>query len=463
MSQFDTVVVGAGPGGYVAAIRAAQLGQKVAIVEREYLGGVCLNVGCIPSKALIQASERYQYALDSSTFGISSDNVKIDWTKAQEWKQTKVVDRMTSGVKYLLESNKVEIVKGEATFTDKNKLSVRSDSGTKEYTFNNAILATGSTPIEIKGFEFNDRILDSTGGLALESIPESLVVVGGGYIGSELAGVYSRLGTKVTILEGANMILGGFDKDMVRLVEKEFKKHGTEIVTQAMAKHAEVKGNKVEVTYEVKGESKKITADYVMVTVGRRPNTGNIGLDKAGVEVTDRGLVKVDQQGRTSNENIFAIGDIVQGAALAHKAMYEGKVAAAAISGNKAEVVDYVAMPAVAFTGPELASAGHTKDTAKEAGLAVKVSKFSYGANGRAVSLDAADGFVKLVTTTDDNTVVGAQVAGHGASDLIAELTLAIEAGMNADDISRTIHAHPTLAEMVNDAAESALGKPIHG
>ncbi len=461
--ELDTVVIGSGPGGYVAAIRAAQEGQQVAVVEKEYIGGVCLNVGCIPSKALISASERYVEAQDPSLFGISTEKVEIDWDKTQDWKQNTVVKTMTDGVQFLLEKNNVEIIRGTATLTGPNAFELETAEGeTENYTFKHAILATGSTPIEIGGFEYGGRVLDSTGGLNLEEIPESLVVVGGGYIGSELAGVYSRLGTKVTILEGAKDILGGFDKDMVRLVKKEFEEHGAEIIGNAMAQEAIQSDDGVTIKYEVKGEAHEIEADYVMVTVGRFPNTKGIGLEEAGVELLDNGLVKVDEQGRTSQDHIFAIGDIVEGAALAHKASYEGKVAAEAISGKDSKV-DYKAMPAVAFTGPELASAGHSRNSAKEAGLDVKQTKFQYQANGRAVALGKANGFVKIITEKETNKVVGAHVAGHGASDLISELTLAIENELTAEDIADTIHAHPTLGEMVLDAAEGALDMPIHG
>lgn len=462
--ELDTVVIGAGPGGYVAAIRAAQEGKKVAIVEREStLGGVCLNVGCIPSKALISASEKFQVAKDSSVFGINTENVTIDWEKTQEWKDNSVVKRMTDGIDFLMEKNDIEVIKGTAYFNAKNKIHVQNDLESTGYHFKECIIATGSRPIEIKGFKFKNRIIDSTGALNLPEIPESLVVVGGGYIGSELAGVYSRLGTKVTILEGAKEILGGFDKDMVNLVKKQFEAEGTEIVTNALAQKADQTDDGVTVTYEVDGEEKSIDADYVMVTVGRRPNTDDLGLEGIGVELDDRGLVVVDEQGLTSVDKIYAIGDIVPGPALAHKASYEGKIAAEALAGSKSAVVDYKAMPAVAFTHPELASTGHTKASAKEDGYKVKSTKFSYGANGRAVSLDAATGFVKLITDKETGTLLGAQVAGEGASDLIAELTLAVESQLTADDLALTIHAHPTLSEMIMDAAESAQGQGIHG
>ena len=460
--ELDTVVIGSGPGGYVAAIRASQLGQKVAIVEREFIGGVCLNVGCIPSKALISAGHKYQDALDASSFGITTENATIDFSKTQKWKDKQVVSRLTKGVEGLLKKNNVEIIEGEAFFNSKNTLRVMQEDSAQSYSFKNAILATGSTPIEIPGFSWSKRVLDSTGALNLEEIPEELVVVGGGYIGSELAGAYANLGSKVTIIEGLSSILNGFDKDMVKIVEKDFKrKKKIDIITDATAKEAKETDNGVQVVYEVDGEEKTIDASYVLVTVGRRPNTSDMGLEGAKVDLDDRGLVKVDKQGRSSNQNIYAIGDIVPGSALAHKASYEGKIAAAAISGEKDEV-DYRAMPAVAFTDPELAIAGLSEAEAKEEGLEGTATKFPLAGNGRALSLNATEGFVRLITTKEDNIIVGAQIAGTGASDMIAELTLAIESGMNAEDIALTIHAHPTLAEVSMDTAEAAMGMPIH-
>ncbi|CZR04823.1 dihydrolipoyl dehydrogenase [Trichococcus ilyis] len=459
--ELDTVVVGAGPGGYVAAIRAAQLGQKVAIIEREWIGGVCLNVGCIPSKALISAGHHYQEALDSSIFGVTTENVKLDFTKTQEWKDNKVVKTLTSGVEYLLKKNKVEIIRGNAFFNDSETLRVFTEDAAQTYTFKNAIIATGSRPIEIKGFKFGGRVIDSTGGLNLAEVPKKLVIVGGGVIGTELGGAYANLGAEVTILEGSPQILPTFEKDMVKFVEKSFQEKGVTVVTKAMAKEAIDNGDSVTVKYEANGKEEVIEADYVMVTVGRRPNTDDLGLEVVGVEMTDRGLVKVDNQGRTNVKHIFAIGDIVPGAALAHKASYEAKIAAEAISGHPA-AVDYRAMPGVAFTDPELATIGFTAAEAKEKGLDVKASKFPLSGNGRALSLNQTEGFVRLVTTKEDNVLVGAQVAGVNASEIIAELGLAIEAGMNAEDIALTIHGHPSLSETIMDAAELALGMPIH-
>lgn len=436
--------------------------SKVAIIERDAIGGTCLNVGCIPSKALINAGHVYHNAKHGDFFGVHTQDITVDFKRTQQWKDQEVVGKLTGGVSMLLKKNKVEILKGEAFFVDDHTLRVIHEEAAETYSFKHAIIATGSRPIEIPGFKFSDRVLDSTGALALTEIPKEMVVIGGGYIGSELAGAFANFGTKITILEGSAQIIPNFEKDMVKLVENEFKNKGVDIITNAMAKEAVINGDRVSVTYEVGGKTHTVEADYCLVTVGRRPNTDEMGLEQAGVKVGARGLIEVDQQGRTNVENIFAIGDAVPGPALAHKASYEAKVAAAAIAGDQASVVDYIALPAVCFTDPELASVGHTLASAKEAGLKVKAAKFPFGANGRALSLNATDGFVRLISTEEDHILVGAQVAGANASDVIAELTLAIESGMNAEDIALTIHSHPSLAEVTMDAAELALGMPIH-
>lgn len=458
--DLDTVVIGSGPGGYVAAIRAAEMGQKVTVIESTFIGGVCLNVGCIPSKALINAGHRYQEALEASTFGINAKGADLDFTKTQEWKQNKVVHTLTSGVSMLFKKHKIDTIMGTAFLKDDHSLRVMQKDSAQTYTFKNLIIATGSRPIEIKGFKFGKRILDSTGGLNLPEVPKEFVVIGGGYIGSELASAYANLGAHVTILEGTSSILPNFEKDMVQLVLNSFKKRGVTVITNAMAKEAEDTGKGVKVTYTADGKEQTIAADYVMVTVGRRPNTDDLGLDIVGVETTDRGLIKVDSQGRTNKPNIYAIGDIVPGAALAHKASYEGKVAAEAISG-KASAVDYKAMPAVCFTDPELATTGMTVAEAKDKGIKAKASKFPFAANGRALSLAQTEGFVRLVTN-ENGTVIGGQVAGAGASDLISELTVAVEGGLNVEDLALTIHPHPTLSEVIMDDAEVALGLPIN-
>ncbi|MEK0151320.1 dihydrolipoyl dehydrogenase [Tetragenococcus halophilus] len=459
--ELDTVVVGSGPGGYVAAIRASQKGQKVAIIERENIGGVCLNVGCIPSKALIAAGHHYQDAKNSEAFGIKTENATLDFSKTQEWKENQVVNKLTSGVKGLLKKNKVDVIEGEAFFVDENSLRVIHPDSAQTYTFNHAIVATGSRPIEIPGFKFGGRVIDSTGGLALEQVPEKLVIIGGGVIGAELGSAYANLGSEVTILEGTPQILPTYEKDLVKLVENDFKKRDVNIITSAMAKEAIDNGDSVTVNYEADGKQESVTADYVMVTVGRRPNTDEMGLEQAGVEIGDHGLLPVDNQGRTNVKSIFAIGDVVPGAALAHKASYEAKIAAEAISGEKV-AVDYKAMPSVAFTDPEIVTVGMTINEAKEAGLDAKAYKFPFAGNGRALSLNKTEGFIRLVTTVEDDVIVGAQIGGVGASDMVSELALAIESGMNAEDIALTIHPHPSLGEITMDASELALGLPIH-
>ncbi|MFC7392400.1 dihydrolipoyl dehydrogenase [Scopulibacillus cellulosilyticus] len=459
-TEVDTVVIGAGPGGYVAAIRAAQLGQKVTIIDKGNLGGVCLNVGCIPSKALISASHRFEHAQESQDMGITAENVSIDFSKLQEWKGS-VVNKLTSGVAGLLKANKVDIVEGEALFVEKDEIRVNHGYESSRFKFKNCIIATGSSPIEIPSFKWSDRVISSTGALALKEVPKKMVVIGGGYIGVELGSAFAGFGTEVTILEGSKSILPAFDKKMVALVKKRLKKKGVTIHTEAMAQGVEETKDGVTVKAEINGKEEAFDADYVLVTVGRRPNTDELNLDMAGIETTDRGLIKVDKQCKTNVDGIYAIGDIVPGAALAHKASYEGKIAAEAISGEPSEV-DYIGIPAVVFSDPELATVGLSEEEAKEQGYEVKVGQFPFAANGRALSLNDTDGFMRLVTRKEDGLLLGAQIAGSGASDMIAELGLAIEAGMTAEDIALTIHAHPTLGEIAMEAAEVALGTPIH-
>ena len=459
--ETDTIVIGAGPGGYVAAIRAAQLGQKVTIVEKEYLGGVCLNVGCIPSKALISTGHRYETAKHSDSYGIKAENVTLDFTKVQEFKAS-VVQKLVGGVEGLLKGNKVDIVRGEAFFVDSNSLKVMTETASQTYNFKNAIIATGSRPIELPTFKYSKRVLNSTGALNLQEVPDKIVVIGGGVIGVELGTAYANFGTQVTILEGADDILSvGFEKQMSSLVKRSLKKKGAEIYAKAMAKGVEETETGVVVTAEIKGEEKKFEADYVFVMVGRRPNTNDMGLEQAGVKMSDRGIIEIDKQCRTNVSNIYAIGDVVPGPQLAHKASYEAKIAAEAIAGQPSEI-DYIGMPAVVFSDPELASVGYSTDDAKKEGIEVVAAKFPYGGNGRALSLGSADGFVKLVTRKEDGVVIGGQIAGANASDIISELGLAIESGLTAEDIALTIHAHPTLGEMVMEAAEVAIGSPIH-
>lgn len=459
-TEIDVLVIGAGPGGYVAAIRAAQLGKTVAVVEKADLGGVCLNVGCIPSKAMIHASHTYDHAKHTDVMGITMENVKVDFAKVQEWKSG-VVKQLTGGVAGLFKGNKIQVIPGEALFVSENEVRVFHGYDVNRYKFNHCIIATGSRPIELPAFPYGKRVLSSTEALALTEIPKSLVVIGGGYIGIELGSVFARFGTQVTILEGSDQILPGFEPEMIRLVERKLKKLDVKIHTKALAQGMEETENGVIVNAEVKGEAQTVEAEYILVTVGRRPNTDELGVRDIGMKLTDRGLIEVDEKGQTSIPNVYAIGDIVAGPALAHKASYEGKVAAEAIAGHAAKV-DYKAIPAVVFSDPEIASVGISEKDAKEQGLAYMVGRFPFAANGRALSVNAGEGFVKLIADKATGLVLGAQIVGAEASNIIAEIGLAIEMGATLEDIELTIHAHPTLGELTMEAAELALGHPIH-
>ncbi|OFI47263.1 dihydrolipoyl dehydrogenase [Floricoccus penangensis] len=461
--EVDLVVIGSGPGGYVAAIRAAELGRKVVIVERDYIGGVCLNVGCIPSKALINAGHKYHeqvHDLDT-VMGVHSKGATLNWEETLKWKDEKVVKTLTGGVGMLLKKNKVEILRGEARFNDNQVLNVIDGDESHLLEFKSCIIATGSRPIEIPGFKFEGRVVNSTGALSLPEVPKHLVIIGGGVIGSELAGAYASLGAKVTILEGLPHILNGFDDEMIKVAVEEFKEYGIDIVTNARAKGSEQTADSVKVTYEVDGKEEVIEADYCLVSVGRRPNTDSIGLNNTDVKVNERGIIEVDNRQETSVSGIYAIGDIVPGPMLAHKASYEAKIAAANAAGED-ELNCAVAIPAVAYCNPELATIGETPDSAKEKGIDVIVSKFPFAANGRAITMNATRGFVRLLTDKASHVVVGAQIAGPGASDLISEFALAIENGLTSEDISMTIHPHPTLGEAIMDTSELADGLPIH-
>ncbi|KRM88718.1 dihydrolipoyl dehydrogenase [Liquorilactobacillus vini] len=458
--DLDTVVVGAGPGGYVAAIRAAEKGQKVTVIEREFIGGVCLNVGCIPSKALIEAAHRYQRAMNSTKMGLRVTAATLDFKQTQAWKKT-VVDKLTGGVAGLFKKHKIDVIWGSAFLKNSHSLRVIKRDSAQTYTFKNLILATGSHPIEIPNFKFSGRVLDSTGALDLQAVPKNLVVVGGGYIGCELASAYANLGAHVSILEGSDRILANYEPDLVSVIEHHFSQQKVDIYTKAMAQKAEQNDQQVTITFKVAGEEKKITADYCVVCVGRKPNTYEMGLEHVGIQMDQRGLIKVDAQSRTTVPNIFAIGDIVPGPALAHKASYEGKIAAEAISGSKA-VIDYRAMPAVCYTDSAIATTGLTLKEARDRNLDAVKAQFPFAANGRAISMDSATGFVRLIFERSSRALLGAQMVGPHVSDLISELTLAIETGTTIDDLALTIHPHPSISEAVLDAADVGLGLPTN-
>lgn len=464
--SFDVVVIGAGPGGYVCAIRAAQHGKKVAIVEREFLGGVCLNVGCIPSKAMISAAHFiHRLEHDAQEMGVTVGSVKLDAKKLQSWKQS-VSQKMAGGVEQLLKGNRVEIIRGEAEFVSPTVLKV----GDQTLKAQNFVVATGSRPISLPAFPVDEKtIMTSTGALALDRVPSSLVVIGGGYIGLEIGSYLAQLGSEVTVVEASDQILGGVvDPDCAQVVLRKLKKAKVNVLFGALAKSQTLlkskKGNEFEVTIEVKGAAgpQKIVAENILVTVGRKPNSDQTALQKAGIQIDERGFIKVDKQCRSNVPHIFAIGDIAGQPMLAHKASHEGVLVADVIAGQN-RVFDAKTVPAVVFTDPEIAAAGMTEAECKKAGYTdLKISKFPFAANGRAVSLMQTDGFVKIIATAKDNIVRGVHIVGPEASNMISEAVLAIEMGATLDDLALSIHPHPSLGETMMESAEMALGHAIH-
>jgi dihydrolipoamide dehydrogenase len=461
---FDVVVIGAGPGGYVAAIRSAQLGLKTACIEREFLGGVCLNVGCIPSKAMISATHFLHKAQhDAAEMGIQIKGVSVDMPQLKKWKES-VSNKMSSGVGQLLKGNGVTVFNGEAEFKSKTEITVKSKSGTETVTAKNFIVATGSRPIEIPGFKFDEKdILSSTGALALDQIPKTMVVIGGGYIGLEISGYMSKLGTKVTVVEASGAVLNGVvEPECAQVVARKLAKQGVDILTNAKAKGQKKAGNSYEVTIEIGGKEQVLKADKILVTVGRKPNSDQTNLKAAGLQIDEKGFIKVDAQRRTIVPNIFAIGDIACQPMLAHKASHEG-VLVAEIIGGKNRVYDAKTVPAVVFTDPEIASAGMMEAEAKAKGYNdLLIGKFPFAANGRAVSLMETDGFVKMIADAKTHILLGVHIVGPEASNLISEAALAIEMGARMEDLALTIHPHPTLGETMMEAAEATLGHAIH-
>ena len=460
--RVEALVIGAGPGGYVAGIRLGQLKKKAMVVERDKPGGICLNVGCIPSKALINAAKYYDKLRHGADIGILADNIRLDMGKMQTWKG-EVVSKLTGGVKVLLKANGCDYRTGVARLTSRNTVELTEADG-KKVTIHadNIVVATGSRPIEIPGFKFDgNRIVDSTGALAFDSVPERFVVIGGGYIGIEIGTLYAKLGAKVTVVEALPAILAGNDPEIVQVVSRKLKKLGVEVMTGAKAKSWSEKGGRAALVLDVgDGKEATIDADKVLVAVGRRPNAEGLGLEEVGVKV-ERGFITVDKRLRTNVPGIYAIGDVAGQPMLAHKASREAEVVAEVIAGHKAEF-DVRCIPAVIFSDPEVASAGITADEAKQRGREVKVGKFPFVALGRAIANADTDGFVKVVIDAGSKEVLGIHVVGNGASDVIAEAALAIEMGALADDISMTIHAHPTLPEAIMEAAKASLGEAIH-
>ncbi len=469
MSEFDVVVIGAGPGGYVAAIRSAQLGKKTAIVEKEFLGGVCLNVGCIPSKAMISAAHFLHRAQhDAAEMGIEiSGEIKVNFPKLLSWKNS-VSSKMAQGVGQLLKGNGVTVFMGEAEFTSPNEVQVKSKSGNQNIKAKNFILALGSRPIEIPGFAFDENhVLSSTGALALDKLPKRLAVIGGGYIGLEIGSYLAKLGSQIHVIEATPQLLGGLmDSEATQVVARKLKKNNIDVKLDAKALGWKLVNNSVELKYQIKDKEKTkeetLLVDKVLVTVGRKPNTDQAHLKKAGLAPNSKGFLTVDKQMRTNVPHIFAIGDMVGQPMLAHKASHEGVIAAEVIAGH-ARVFDAKVIPAVVFTDPEMASAGLTEEQAKAAGFAdLKIGKFPFAANGKATSLMETDGFVKVIANAKNNVVLGVHIVGPEASNLISEAALAIEMAARVEDLALTIHPHPTLGETMMEAAEASLGHAIH-
>lgn len=475
-TRVDAVVIGSGPGGYVAGIRLGQLGVKTIVIEREEPGGVCLNVGCIPSKALIHAAKTYEKLGHASDIGIViSESPTVDMVKMQEWKGG-VVKKLTTGVKTLLKHAGTQLWMGTGRLApaaagpadpadnDGHRVIVTAADGSeREIIAKHVVVATGSRPIEIPGFKTDQqRILDSTGALALDHVPGHLVVVGGGYIGLELGMVYAKLGSKVTVVEALSSILTGMDKDCVKVLARKLRKLGVTVLTETMARSWTERDGQAVLTVAAKdGTESEIVADKILVSVGRRPNSENIGLEAVGV-ATERGFITVDDTLRTNVAGIYAIGDVAGGMLLAHKASHEAEVVAEVIAGHPA-ANDAQTIPAVVFTDPEIACTGLTEEQAKEAGYTeLKVGKFPFAALGRALSVNDTEGFCKVIADAATDEILGLHIVGNGASDLVSEGALAIEMGAVLHDMSLTIHPHPTLSEALMEAAAAALGEAVH-
>jgi len=457
------VVIGGGPGGYPAAFRAADLGLEVTLIDHEKNpGGVCLYRGCIPSKALLHIANIINESEHAKELGITYTKPKIDVKRVVEWKN-EVVKKLTGGAGFLAKQRKVNYIQGNAVFTDSNTLMVTKEDGTEEtLSFESCVIATGSRPTEIPGIKVdNKKILNSRGALEIESVPKELLVIGGGYIGLEMGTVYAALGTNVTVVEMLDSILATVDKDLSRILHKKLEKEFKSILLST--KVLEVKNSKkgLKVKFENSDGQFEHEYDKVLVSVGRKPNSDNIGLENTDVKVDKRGFIEIDQQRRTNEPRIYAIGDVAGDPMLAHKATHEGRVVAEVIAGHDV-AYNAATVPAVIFTDPEIAWCGLTEEEAKEKNIEIKVTKFPWGASGRAITLDRTDGLTKLVFDSETERLLGVGIVGPGAGELISEGVLAVEMASLASDISLSIHPHPTLTETFMEAAEMFYGNSTH-
>ncbi|HJL15140.1 MAG TPA: dihydrolipoyl dehydrogenase [Sandaracinaceae bacterium LLY-WYZ-13_1] len=463
--SYEAIIIGAGPGGYPAGIRLGQLGVKTLVVEKEYYGGVCLNWGCIPSKALIAAANTYlDMQQGVSAMGITAKDVSIDIDALQDWKEG-IVKKLTGGVQGLLKANKADSMMGTAKLVSKNTVEVTKPDGGKETieATKGIVIGTGAKVIELPGMEIDgETVISAREAVSLREAKGTMVVVGGGIIGMELGMVYQKLGMKVVVVELLPQILTGVDRDLVRVVQKAFEKTGGEIHTEAKVEKIDKSGGKAKVTVATKdGESFEIDADKVLMAVGFKPNSDGLGLEDVGVKTDDKGHILVDERLETNVKGVYAIGDVIGAPYLAHKATKEGEIVAEVIAGHKA-AVDWRAMPSAIFTEPEIATVGLTEEAAKEAGREVKIGKFPFSASGRAMAVRHTDGFIKTIVDAEDHEVLGVSIVGPEASDLISEATLAIEMCAFAEDVHLTIHPHPTLGEAMMEGFKHALGEAVH-
>ena len=464
MEDFDLIVIGAGPGGYVAAIRAAQLGMKVACIEKEpSLGGTCLNIGCIPSKALLNSSEKFvEISNHAAEHGIKTSKIDLDLNVLMD-RKTKIVKKLTTGIGFLFKKNKITHIPGMASFVDKNTISITNGKNEITASAKNFIIATGSSSIEIPNIPVDEKqIVSSTGALSLSKIPKSLLVIGGGYIGLEMGSVWSRLGSKVTVVEALDRIVPTMDGEIAKEFMKMLTKQGLEFKLSHKVSSAKSGKSGVDVEMET-SDKKKIKEKYeiVLMSVGRKPNTEGLGLEKIGVKLTEKKSIEIKDNFQTSVEGIYAIGDVAPGPMLAHKAEEEGVACVEFINGQKPHI-NYDAIPAIVYTNPEIASVGKTEEQLKQEKKDFKVGKFPFMANGRALTTSASEGFVKILVDKQTDEILGAHIIGHDAGQLIAEIVTTIEFGGSAEDIARVCHAHPTTSEAVKEAALSVDGRAIH-